>query len=257
VSTPLTDRNQVLVFRKIDAILTVLAEANRDLGLTEVARRADLSKATVHRLLTTMVRYDYVGLGARDGSYRLGIRLFELGAAAQRNSELHRRAMPFMRSLAAETEESVFLGIRRNYGVLCLDRIEGKHVEELPWQIGMALPLNLGASARILLAAMTDEEVEAFLQEPLEEMTRFSVKSADSVRDNILQTRSLGYAIGDEDITLGVAAIGAPILDASGEVVAAISLAGVVERISPDRAPFLVAAVKEAGRDISAAMGYR
>lgn len=253
---PAIDRNQVLVFRKIDAILTVLSSDSRDLGLTEIARQTDLSKATVHRLLTTLVRYDYVEQGLRNGSYRPGLRLFELGAATQRRSELRRRALPVMRNLARETGESIYLGIRRDRAVLCLDRIAGEHVEELPWCVGCALPLNAGASARVLLAGMSDDELEALLQEPLEELTRFTTVDADVMRESVFQARSLGYAIGEEDIAVGVSAIGAPIRDAQGAVAAAISLAGVVERLTPDRAPFLVAAIKSAGRDISRAMGF-
>ena len=256
MSDPAIDRNQVLVFRKIDAIFAVLASSNRDLGLTEIARETDLSKATVHRILATLVRYDYVDHGARDGSYRLGLRLFELGAATQRRSDLRRRALPIMRALAKETGESIYLGIRRDHAVLCLDRIDGKHVEELPWCVGCALPLNAGASARVLLAGMSDEALEAFLLEPLVALTRFTTVDADSMRESVFRARSLGYAIGDEDIAVGVAAIGAPIWDSHGNVVAAISLAGVVERLTPDRAPHLVAAVKSAGRTISQALGF-
>jgi DNA-binding IclR family transcriptional regulator len=256
VSDPTIDRNQVLVFRKIDAILAVLASSSRDLGLTEIARQTELSKATVHRLLTTLVRYDYVERGLRDGSYRLGLRLFELGAATQRRSDLRRRALPVMRGLAKETGESIYLGIRRENSVLCLDRIDGKHVEELPWCVGGALPLNVGASARVLLAGMGDEELEAFLREPLAELTRFTTVDAGAMRESVHQARLFGYAIGDEDIAIGVSAIGAPIRDAHGDVVAAISLAGVVERLTPDRAPYLITAVKTAGRDISKALGF-
>lgn len=248
-------RNQVLVFRKIDAVLSVLAAASTALGLTEIAKRAGLSKATTHRLLVTMAQFGYVDPGDRDGAYRLGIRLFQLGSVVQRGFDLRQRALPAMRRLADATEETVFLCIQRDRDALCLDRIDGKHVQSLVLQIGTTLPLYVGAASRVLLAAMSDDDVETVIGGSMTEWTRHTETRLEAMREIVAQIRAQGYAISEEDVTLGVAAIGAPVRGAHGEVIAALSLSGVVQRLTRDRLPSLVSSVVETAREISIAMG--
>jgi DNA-binding IclR family transcriptional regulator len=246
----------VQVFGKIAAILDVLATSPSDLGLTQVATRTGLNKATTHRLLTTLLRHDYVEEGAQPGTYRLGLQLFRLGSAVHRRLDLRQRALPVMHDLAEATEETVSLCILRDDEALCIERVEGKHVQMLAMQVGTSLPLYIGAASRMLLASLPDDRVEAILSGELQQKTRYTEVSPARLREIVAQIRRQGYAISDENVTLGVVALSAPIRGIDEEVLGTLTISGIAQRLTRDRMPILITQVTNAAARISRNMGH-
>lgn len=246
----------VQVFGKIAAILDLLAASPIELGLTQIAAQTGLNKATTHRLLTTLLRHEYVEEGAAPGSYRLGLHLFKLGTAVQRRLDLRQRALPIMRQLAEATEETVSLSILQGDDALCIERVEGKHVQLLAMRVGTTLPLYAGAASRTLLASLPAERIDAMLRGELHPLTRYTEIQPARLREIVTQVRQHGYAISDEDVTLGVAAISAPICDIDDQVLGALSISGSSRRLTRDRMPILVTQVTTGAARISRAMGH-
>lgn len=168
---------------------------------------------------------------------------------------LRDRALPVMRDLAGVTEETVTLSILNGTEALCIERIEGKHVQVLATRIGTTLPLYAGAASRTLLASLPPERIDQILEGSLRPLTRYTEVQPARLREIVLQIRDRGYAISDEDVTLGVAAIGAPIRDTSAQVRGAITISGTTKRLTRDRMPILVAQVANAAARISRALG--
>ncbi|MCA9859905.1 MAG: IclR family transcriptional regulator [Thermomicrobiales bacterium] len=249
-------KNYVQVFGRMAAILDVLAASPRPLGLTEISRRSGTTKASAHRLLSTLAVHNYVEPGAQSGTYQLGLRLFQLGSVVQSRLDLRTRARPVMERLADETEETVFLSILRDSTALCIERIDGKHVQVLALQVGTTLPLHSGGGPRVLLAGLSDQQIDDFLQQELEPITRFTEIDPQEIWATIERIRSTGYAISEEDVTIGVAAIGAPIHGVDGSVIGTLSLAGITQRLTRSRIPLLIDQVVNAAAEISALMGY-
>jgi DNA-binding IclR family transcriptional regulator len=227
-----------------------------ELPLAELVRRSGYSKTTTYRLLTTL---EVAGWLERtpDGGFRLTLRPFQIGSILLDSLDLRREAPPVMRRLSAEAERTVYLTIPAGTHAVCMERIDyGASVRVMDLDVGGSQPLHLGAAPRALLAYREDELLPALLRIGLEARTPWSLDDPDALRADLAETRRRGYAVSDSDATVGVAALGAPVFDATGLAVASISLGG----LSADLLPASdgdVALLLRAARDISARLGHR
>lgn len=236
------------------ALLDALA-AEGDLGPTRLAgitglRRRDV-EATLERLLATDL------VEREEGSYRLGLRLFRLGAAVGRRLEPRLAAHPELERLHRTTEETVYLCVRRGDDALCVDRIDGLWVQSMALRLGETLPLHVGAASRVLLA----HETAAFRRDyvaraPFEALTPNTLVTRKAVAKELERVRDRGYAVSDEDVRLGIASVGAPVRDHTGTVCAAISVGGLRPSILGNRRATVELVVGAAAR-VSAALGYQ
>lgn len=244
----------ILVLGKVKDILDAFLDVERA-GPSEIATRIGGNKSTTFRLMDAMER---MGLLDRDpnGSYSLGLWLLELGAIVQSRFDLGRVANPELRLLQQDIGLTVNLLIRHGYQATCIDRVAGRNVDVLTLNLGGSLPLYVGAGPRILLASLTDEEVDRYLEDaPFMPLTRHSIISADQLRADVQLIREREYATSMEDISIGVAALGVPVFDASGRVVAAIAAAGLRHEFEDDRHSVLLEKLWAVAAHVSAKLG--
>ncbi len=193
-----------------------------------------------------------------DGTYGLGLRLMELGTLVGERLDLRRRAEPFLTQLRDAVAQTVFLTIRHDEVATCIDRLPGSHVEVMALRLGGRLPLHCGAAPRVLLAGMEGAVLDAYLQHaPFEPRTVHTLVTEAALRDDVARTRQQGYTLSIEDVTLGVAAAGAPIFDHRGHVAAALSIADLRPEYDASRLPRLIGDLCRAADQISAAIGGR
>jgi IclR family transcriptional regulator, KDG regulon repressor len=240
------------------SLLEVFARDKGDLSLKEIAEATGLSKSTCYRLLATLEEVHFVERDKSHTHYRLGMKLFELGLIVQRRMDLRRLALPYLVDLAETTGETSFLMIRDKDEALCIERVESTYpVRALALNVGGRLPLLVGGGQRALLAELPDDEVLRIVRE--KDMPHFTLHSPtdpQALLAELRRTRDQGYGRSWEDITPGVAAIGALVKDYTGNGIAAVSIAGIVQRFGPDRWDTLVELVKNSARQISLQMGY-
>ena len=246
------------VLEKAGRVLDQLAQKH-DLTVRELAVLLEEPRPTVHRIVHDLAALGYVEGGLKRGTYRLGLELFRLGSLAAARIDVREAAATSMQDIHRELEETVYLCIRREHEAVCIDRIEGLRVRSMFLQLGGSLPLHLGAGPRALLAylprAYWDEYVKAVELTPL---TPSSPATKAQLVQLLEETRHDGYAVSDEDVTLGIASVGAPIFDGAGRVVAAVSVGGLVALIlGEQRRDRVVEIVTGGARQISEAMGYR
>jgi DNA-binding IclR family transcriptional regulator len=239
-------------------ILQTFTPEEPELTLSELGRRLDLSLSTMHRLLGTLQIHGFVEQNESNGKYRLGLALFKLGSLVQQNLDLRQLSQVPLRRLARQTNETAYLCVLDNNEALCVDRIEGQHqVRVLALDVGGRLPLNCGAAPRVLLAFLPNETINDLLEDGgLVQVTPASLSDPDEIWDDVRLTRERDYTFSVEDVIEGVAAIGAPIRDHTGEVVAALSIAGVLPHFEESRVPPLIKAVQEEARAISTSLGW-
>lgn len=224
----------------------------------ELARELGEPRPSVYRMLDALTRIGLVRPAAAAGSVELGMRLLHLGAAAADAVVERRAALPALAGLHAQTGETVYLCVRRGLQAVCVERIEGRRVALLLLKPGEALPLHVGGAPRALLAFEPELWDAYFGRASFEVFTPETVQSAAALRADLDLIRDRGYAVSDEDVTPGVAAIGAPVRDDSGIVRAAISVAGLRLAIIPPElgvAEAVVAAAAAAGRALGAGHG--
>jgi DNA-binding IclR family transcriptional regulator len=240
------------------SILDTFTQNKAELSLREITESTGLSKSTCYRLLATLEEVGFIDRTDDRTLYRLGMKLFELGLIVQNRMDLRRQALPYLVELAETTGETAFLIIKDRDEALCIERVEGTYpVRVLALNVGGRLPLHLGGAQRALLAELPDEEVLRILNDKgMPHFTPFSETNPQELLAELHRTRERGYGRSWEDITPGVAAIGALIRDYSGQSIASISIAGIVQRFSPERYDMLVTIVKEIALKLSHQMGY-
>jgi len=240
------------------AILESFTQEKSELTLRDITTATGLSKSTCYRLLATLEQVGFVDRTPDRARYLLGMRLFELGLVVQNRMNLRRQALPYLVDLAESTGETSFLLIRDRDDALCIERVEGTYpVRVLALNVGGRLPLHLGGGQRALLAELPDEEVIRIVHEKgMPRFTELSLTDVDELLVELRKTREQGYGRSWEDITPGVAAIGALIRDFTGKGIGAVSIAGIVQRFNAERYDELVGTVQQTAREISQQMGY-
>ena len=242
--------------------LDVLDAFLRDEGEPTVATLAEatsLSRRSVQRVLAVLERRGYLAREADSGPYRIGVRLFELGARFHNQLDLRRAALPELTSLVEQTQQAAFLCIRDGDEALCLDRVGTRHrVRLFTLHVGERQPLHCGAAPRALLAGLTERELLDYADRTsLPGFTVHTIASAEALLADAAATRHRGFVVSDQDVTIGIAAVGAPVCDHTGQVVAAISVSGLAASYSPERIDELAEAVRGAARTLSGRLGFR
>lgn len=230
------------VLHKAAALLDLLASEG-EMTAAELADRVGEPRTTVYRILTSLSELDLVGPGPRGGGFVLGIQLWQLGAASVALLEERWAASPAMRQLHEVCGETVFLCVRRGNRAVCVERIDGERVQSLALRLGGSLPLDCGAAPRTLLAYEASDFISAYLG-----------GRANGLGRELRSIRRRGYAISDEDVTPGIAAIGVPFFDYTGRICGAISISGTKPMILGDRRQALVRRLLITGRRASTAM---
>lgn len=234
--------NSIQVLGKVALLLDRLAE-EQELGAARLAELIGEPRSTVYRLLANLQQLELVEPGARRGTYRLGLKLFRLGSAVVARFDERQAAFPVMERIHEATGETVFLCIRRGLEAVCIERIEGRWVQSMALRLGGSLPLHVGAAPRALLAFEPREFWDAYLaQSSLTAFTPQTPTSRQGLLAALEEVRTTGYSVSDEDVVVGMAAVGAPIFDYQGRPRAALSMSG--------PRPSILGAKVEASRDL-------
>ena len=213
----------------LDTVIRVLdvLEAEGEAGPSRVALAAGIRRRDAAALLDRLCDLGLVERSDAAGTYRLGLRLFRLGAAVGRRLEVRQAARPVLEDIHRATEETVYLCVRRGDHALCVDRIDGLWVQSLTLRVGETLPLHLGAASRALLAYESEEFLRGYLaRATLARLTERTPATRAAVRRELRAVVERGHAVSDGDIRLGIASVGAAVRDHTGAVVAALSVGG-------------------------------
>jgi DNA-binding IclR family transcriptional regulator len=248
--------NPVRVLGKAARLLDLLADEG-ELTVQALAEAADEPRSSIYRLLAGLREIELVEPGSRRGTYRLGIKLLRLSGAVVSRFDERRAALPAMERLHELTEETVFLSVPRGREAVCIERIDGRWVQSMALTLGGGLPLHIGAGPRALLAfAGNAAWMEYLAGGELVPLTPHSFTDPDALIADLELTRERGYAVSDEDVVVGMAALGAPIFDYRGELRAAISFSGPKPSVLGEREQDNIAAIKQTARDISRGLGH-
>jgi DNA-binding IclR family transcriptional regulator len=249
--------SSIQVLDKASAIFDALSQ-NGAATAAELAGLIGEPRSSVYRLLASLQRHEMVEPGPRRGTFQLGIRLLRLGSAVIARFNERQAALPAMERLHEETGETIFLCIRRDFEAVCIERIEGERVQSLALRLGGSLPLHVGAAPTVLLAW----QPEAFWQEYVKQVKPkdlFTGKrlTLAELTAHLQEIRERGLSVSDEDVTPGIAALGAPVLDYQGEIRASLSLSGTKPAILDGAAERMMRLTREAAMEASEALGYR
>jgi DNA-binding IclR family transcriptional regulator len=218
--------------------------------LAEVTAAVGLGKATVHRLLGALVAVGFVDFDGTAKRYRLGYGLHALGAAARRFGIVE-LARPSLRRLARATGDTVYLSLRDGDEALCLDRATGAYpIRTLTLDIGDRRPLGVGAGALALLAFLPEAEVARLVRSTRAARAGYAGFDDAALAGLVAETRAAGFSFNDGRIVGAMCALGAPVHDGAGRLVAALSIAAIRERMGSARRAELVALLQDEAAEI-------
>ncbi len=234
-------------------VLQVLTEAPAGMGVSAIAQRVGLSKATVHHLLGTLESRRFVVRDPMVAQYRLSWGLYELGAAVARSVDLTRVARQYLDRLAVRTGESVLLGLLDGDSVLYLDRGEAPSGFRVVANAGRRCALHSTASGKVLLAFSRDPHLlQRLVARPLTRLTRTTITDPNQLRRELAQVRWQGYATCWQEEEIDFCSLAVPVRDDSDAVIASLAIAGPSVRLNAQSIPKDLILLKAAAQMIGA-----
>lgn len=213
-------------------LLTYFVETDApDLGVTEIAEGLGLSKAAVHRVLSSLRSSGLIELNEETHRYALGVGSMRLGLAYLKRIDIRRIAHPELVALSRRTDETATLSIRTGRSRAYVDQVTPSREVIMSVGLGESFPLHAGGSSKAFLAFLPPEEVEDYLTtQPLEALTAGTVTDPGALRDELAAIRAQGWARSSGERKGGAASVAAPVFDHLGSPVAVVSVCGPAER---------------------------
>jgi IclR family transcriptional regulator, KDG regulon repressor len=238
-------------------LIKVFSDAQYEIGISDLAKQLGLAKSTVHRLAATLIGEGMLEQNEQDGKYRLGLRLFELGAMVRRKMDVTDEAKSYLKSLAEKTGETLHLAVLDHRAVLYINIIESQRAIRMGYKIGTRAPLHCTAVGKALMAFQPQDVIEAVIAHGLPARTSHTITDAQAFRRELATVRARGYALEDEEIEAGLRSIAAAVRNYSGNVVAAIGIAGPAHRVTRKVLFSYASELVQAADAVSQRLGYR
>ncbi|GGL80728.1 IclR family transcriptional regulator [Glutamicibacter protophormiae] len=232
--TALSARDNRTAVDKAMALLNAFGEqATTGVGVSELARRADLSKSTAFRLLASLQNNDAVERAGN--AYRLGRMIQDLGTTQE--SDLHARLRdaltPYLVNLYELTRQTVHLAVLQGTDVVYLNKLYGQLTVRSPSRIGGRAPSYCTAVGKILLAYDPSAASRA-MDEEMHAWTANTITDPDLLARELAMVQRNNLAFDREEILMGLNCVAAPVFSTSGQVVAALSVSGPVGKFDPE-----------------------
>ena len=259
-STPRKSRSpyRIQVLDRALALLEVLSQQGPDLSLAQISRLLKLHKSTAHRLIVVLERHNIVEKNSSHGTYRLGLKLFELGTRAISQLNLRERARSFLERAVLETGETVHLCVYDDGEVVYVDKVEPARSVRLASSVGRRNRAYCTAVGKAILAYLPQSQVEAAVRKHgFRQLTRHTIGNMLELKAELQKVRRLGYAVDHEENEEGVCCVGAPVWGAAQQLVAAISVSGPAFRLTTDKIPVIATCVMAVANALSKELGFR
>jgi DNA-binding IclR family transcriptional regulator len=228
------------------------------LRLADISQRLGLHKSTAHRLLSLLKKKGLVVTEPGSQLYSLGPTLVDLAWVVLRQQDLRTVCHPHMEDLRRATHETVSLHIRMGDRRVCVEELESDQEVRFAETLGLAAPVHVGAPGKVLLAFLPEAERERLLPTlSLTSITPETITDAGVLRAELAATRTRGYAVSLGERSPWAGAVAAPIFDRRGWPIAALSVAGPVQRLTAIGLKELGVQIMERAAKISATLGYR
>jgi DNA-binding IclR family transcriptional regulator len=250
---PTEGKTSIQVIERMMDLVDALASQPDPVNLKRLAERTGLNPSTAHRILAVMVEHRIVDR-IEPGTYRLGIRLLELGHIVKSRIDLRAEALPVMQGLHEELHETVNLSVRQGDEMVYVERlVSDRQAMRVAHLIGARAPLHVTAVGKLFLVEDGAEACKAYaLRTRLEGFTRNTIRDLATLGRELDKVRKAGFAFDHEEAEQGVSCVGAGIRDDEGRLVAGLSLSAPSNRLDKAWGP----RIREAAEWISRAIGW-
>lgn len=239
-------------------ILEILGDSDNNIGVTELGRKLDVDKSTAYRLVATLVARGYIEQEPETKKYTLGLKIVELSSKVLDKLELRKVAKPFMKELVQLTDETVHLAILDLGNVVCIDQEETPSMINVNMAVGREAPGHCTSIGKVLWAYLKEEELDYILKKKvLTGYTGRTITSIPELKLHLKKVKEQGYALDDEEFTIGVRCIAVPVWNYKNKVIASLGTSGLAVNISLDRVEELVKTIVEVRDRLCLKLGHK
>lgn len=242
--------------RRALAILRILATGQEHgVRITDIVRETGLNRPTVHRILRTLLEEGAVEQDPNTRRYMVGPEVSLLGMSRAARVPVKSVADPYLRHIAEQCGDSVFLTIRSGFDSICVDRKTGSYpVKVLSIEVGARRPLGVSVSGLVLLAFADPDDSEEVILGNEQRLASHGLDLSE-VRRRIIETRSLGYAYSKVGVVPGTRALALPVFDPNQQLVASVAVSALADRLSPERLASLIPLIRHQAELIAKRLG--
>lgn len=239
-------------FERMFAILSMFSMDRTSLSISEIEKELGYPKSTIFRILNSLIKGDFIEQDPDTHRYLIGMQFFRLGSIFQSQLDLRNVSLPVMKQLSKDSLETIELNIIDETNRFCIEKIDSPLAVRNFVQVGDRHSLHLGASGKTLLAFVDQEKQDELLSRLSE---KYDINTIE-LRKDLQETKEKGYAFTRGERVIGSFAVSAPILDGEGTLMATLTLAGPIQRLSEEREGKLVQLLTASAKKISERFGY-
>jgi DNA-binding IclR family transcriptional regulator len=232
-------------------VLALFGRTRRERTLVELAEASGVPKATLRGILDTLVGHGLLAVDEAALRYRLGYAWLRLGDVRRNQLNIRESALSVMRWIRDAIDETVILSLKVGDRRVHLDYVESTQSIRRITQIGHEAPLHLGAAGSVLLAGLSEAEIDAYMERTIE-----AGDAREAGRRSVAAIKRDGYAVVSGVVNAQTAAVAAPVKDHSGKIVAALTVSCPRERFTRSLESRCIALVTEGARQLSQTLGH-
>jgi IclR family transcriptional regulator, KDG regulon repressor len=250
-------RQSVKSLFKMLEVLEAFSSSDPELSVVEIARRTNLPRTTVHRIVDSLRSVGFLEQDASRDRYRLGLKLFELGGNALMNLPLYREAPPFVDTLAKLSGEDVHLCIFDGAQMVFVNRrnqVARPHNTVITMEASPCHSTGVGKAA---LAFQSEAVIERVIRAGLDRFTPNTIVEPKRLKSELSEIRARGYSVDECEHEPELRCVGAPIRNGTGRVFAAISVSGPTRRVTLERVLDLAKITMTHAELLSIRLGYQ
>ena len=256
------DNKEGFYNRSLERALQILDAFNlqrQALSKSELSKILGLSRATILRLCSTLVKYDYLREEPESKKYSLGMRLFEQGSVIFHSLSVRKAASLPMTQLHSRIGKTIFLAILDNDELLYIDKREDRNsIITFTSKIGIRRAPYWGMCGPVLMSHLPEEEIERLLEKfPLKAHTRKSITDKEKFKAWLRRVKKQGFAVDPEATLEGITGVGAPVRDFTGDVVASVGAAIFSSSLKNNDLKRIINEVLTTALTISSTLGYK
>lgn len=238
------------------ALLERLATSQNGLGLSELTRELSMPKSSTYGTLLTLERLGYLHRNQDTGRYMFGMKILSLSNMALNGLNLRKLATPYLRQLMNKTQLTVHMAIQEQHEAVIIEKADSPYTPKVETWVGKRMGIHCTAAGKALLSDWSEEDIDKLIRFGLPRYNDNTIVSPKKLKKELSTVAKEGYALDDEEETIGSRCVGAPIRDQTGKVVAAVSVAGYKQQIHQDTFSSLVESVKETAALISEQLSH-
>ncbi len=254
-------RYPVQALEKALDIIELLSSLKSDkgLGVSEINERLGIGKSTVHRLLDTLVAYEYVER-MESNRYRLGWGMFEIGSALPRQRKVGSVESNILKQVSNSINETVNLGVRSGTDVVIVEKRNPEQLSRIrvDFEVGEREPFHATAMGKLFFSELDEGVKEELLRGyHYERLTEHTIKTHEAMMEELEKVKNQGYAEDREEFSPGIYSVGMPVRGHRGDIVAVISVRGPAFRFDQEKIKQVLKELTKATEELSTHLGYR